>query len=560
MLEAAGQFRPWAKGPTRYQLGETLLKKELERTKTRMKIYEDEWKTNGCSIMTDGWTDTKKRTILNLCVNSKSGTVFLSSKESSDESHTGDHIYQYVEGCIQQVGLENIVQVVTDNDTNNMAAAKILKTKRPTIFWTSCAAHSINLALEGIGNLQGYKETLVSARKITVFIYAHHKSLALMRKYTMKRDIVRPGVPRFASAFLTLQSLLEKGVQLRQMFMSAQWEACNHSKKKKGKEVCQLAIANKTWGVTRCLSVFEPLVKVLRMVDADWKPSMGFLYGELKRAKQQIKDALKNNNELYSDIMNIIYAKTDGRLDSCLHLAAYILNPYSYYNDSSIQHDGRANDAVVEVIETLYPDDIELQLRIVNDELPIYKEKQGKFSWVIAIKGCEVNNDRYDPASWWSNYGGEIPNLRIAAMRLLSLTTSSSGCERNWSTFEAIHTKKRNRLEANKVNNLVYIQFNGNLINKNSKRKERLSRDTLLSNESTTEAQDWILDEGLTYDFNGDATRVSRTSTRELFEDFESKSEEEEEEVDDELEYEPDGVEILERNYVHDDDFIFAEE
>lgn len=74
---------------------------------------------------------------------------FLSSKESSAESHTSDHIYDYVESCIMEVGLENVVQVVTDNASNNMGAAKLLKQKRPTIFWTSCATHTINLMLEG---------------------------------------------------------------------------------------------------------------------------------------------------------------------------------------------------------------------------------------------------------------------------------------------------------------------------------------------------------------------------------------------------------------------------
>lgn len=55
-----------------------------------------------------------------------------------------------MEACIKDVGPEHVVQVVTDNATNNMGAAKLLKEKRPKIFWTSCATHTINLMLEGI--------------------------------------------------------------------------------------------------------------------------------------------------------------------------------------------------------------------------------------------------------------------------------------------------------------------------------------------------------------------------------------------------------------------------
>ncbi|KAL6501920.1 hypothetical protein OROGR_027053 [Orobanche gracilis] len=36
--------------------------------------------------------------------------------------------------------------------------------------------------------------------------------------------------------------------------------------------------------------------------------------------------------------------------------------------------------------------------------------------------------------------------LAINGKRILSLTTSTPGCQRNWSSFEVIHTKKRKDL------------------------------------------------------------------------------------------------------------------
>ncbi|XP_071696601.1 uncharacterized protein [Rutidosis leptorrhynchoides] len=185
--------------------------------------------------MTDAWTDRKKRSIMNMCVNSKSGTVFLSSKECSGEAHTSRYIFEYVEKCIVEIGPEVVVQVVTDNAANNMGAAKILKEKRPSIFWTSCGAHTVDLMLEeGIGESDPYKSTIEIAKRITKFIYAHHKTLALMRRYTNKMEIVRPGVTRFASAFLTLQSLIDKKDELRKMFCGSEWDKCYLSKTKKG--------------------------------------------------------------------------------------------------------------------------------------------------------------------------------------------------------------------------------------------------------------------------------------------------------------------------------------
>lgn len=61
---------------------------------------------------------------------------------------------------------------------------------------------------------------------------------------------------------------------------------------------------------------------------------------------------------------------------------------------------------------------------------------------------------------WWRTYGNSAPNLQKLAIRVLSQTCSSSGCERNQSIFEHIHSKKRNRLEHQRLNDLVYVHYN----------------------------------------------------------------------------------------------------
>jgi len=45
-------------------------------------------------------------------------------------------------------------------------------------------------------------------------------------------------------------------------------------------------------------------------------------------------------------------------------------------------------------------------------------------------------------------------------MRILSLTCSATGCERNWSIFDQVHTKRRNRLEQQRLNALVFVKYN----------------------------------------------------------------------------------------------------
>ena len=71
------------------------------------------------------------------------------------------------------------------------------------------------------------------------------------------------------------------------------------------------------------------------------------------------------------------------------------------------------------------------------------------------------------------NYGESAPHLRKAAVRILSQTTTSSNCERNWSTFSLIHTKARNRLTMHKLNKLVYCHYNLKLRNRTRERRAR---------------------------------------------------------------------------------------
>ena len=70
-------------------------------------------------------------------------------------------------------------------------------------------------------------------------------------------------------------------------------------------------------------------------------------------------------------------------------------------------------------------------------------------------------------AKWWNNYGDESSHLQKIAVKVLSQTCSSSGYERNWSTWSLIHTKLYNRLAMKKLDKLVYVHYNVRLRVKN---------------------------------------------------------------------------------------------
>jgi hypothetical protein len=130
MCEAIGQFDPGFKPPSPEYVRGKLLDEEYERTKSLVQEYEDEKMKNGCSIMIDAWSN-RKRSIINLVTNCAAGTTFLSSKEMLSVSHTSEVIFELVDKTIEELGEDEVVQVVTNNASNNMGAKKLLYVKRP---------------------------------------------------------------------------------------------------------------------------------------------------------------------------------------------------------------------------------------------------------------------------------------------------------------------------------------------------------------------------------------------------------------------------------------------
>jgi hypothetical protein len=120
MCEAIGQFSPGFQPPSQEHVRGPLLTQEYERTKSLVQEYDDEKMKNGCPIMTDAWSDRKS--IMNVVTNCTVGTTFLSSKEMSDMSHTSEVIFELVDKTIEEIGEDAVVQVVTDNTSNNMGA------------------------------------------------------------------------------------------------------------------------------------------------------------------------------------------------------------------------------------------------------------------------------------------------------------------------------------------------------------------------------------------------------------------------------------------------------
>ncbi|CAA0840485.1 hAT dimerisation domain-containing protein / transposase-related [Striga hermonthica] len=121
--------------------------------------------------------------------------------------------------------------------------------------------------VEGIGEYgRGYKPPSMHELRTRL----------LKSEHTNGKELLRLAVTRFATAFLTLQSMYKQKRPLEIMFASEEWVSSPQDKKGEGKLIKRIVINDPDFlpHVAFCVKSTVPLVSVLREVDSEKRPAM----------------------------------------------------------------------------------------------------------------------------------------------------------------------------------------------------------------------------------------------------------------------------------------------
>nr|XP_016452134.1 PREDICTED: uncharacterized protein LOC107776735 isoform X2 [Nicotiana tabacum] len=260
----------------------------------------------------------------------------------------------------------------------------------------------------------------------------------MMKRFTKQRSLVKPAKTRFATAFLTLHRMYEQKSNLKKLFVSDEYTNSAYGREARGRESADIILSPSFWNnVVHALKIGGPLVKVIRLVDGEQRPPMGYLYEAMDKAKEAIQVSFSDQRK-YKRVFEIIDKRWDSKLHSPLHAAGLVLNPELFYdNEERILGDEPLWNGYYECIEKLIPEE-SVQDKI-TEQFSIYRNAEQLFGKNMAIRQRKTKS----PVEWWKQYGHSTPDLQKFSIKVLSLTCSSSGCERNWSVFEHIHTKKK---------------------------------------------------------------------------------------------------------------------
>ncbi|XP_058085949.1 uncharacterized protein LOC131233307 [Magnolia sinica] len=157
----------------------------------------------------------------------------------------------------------------------------------------------------------------------------------------------------------------------------------------------------------------------------------------MEKAKNKSMNHFNYRDRNYRPIFDIVDRRWGSQMSSPLYSTAYILNSTRLFT-SADPTEALTMHMVgfIDVLERMIPDRGELDK--ISTLLDFYTKSEGIFSRDIVIRHRTMKL----PTNWWATYEVDPkrkdPALKKLAMKILGLTCSASGCERNWSTFEAI--------------------------------------------------------------------------------------------------------------------------
>ncbi|KAG5557744.1 hypothetical protein RHGRI_007861 [Rhododendron griersonianum] len=163
--------------------------------------------------------------------------MFLKAVDCLGETKDKYFIYELMKEVIEEVGPDNVVQVIIYNAKNCVGAGLLIEGLYPNIFWTPCVVHTLNLALQNIcaaKNVENNQVTYDKCSWITIiaddvsfiknFIMNHSMRLAIFNDFVPLK-LLSVASTCFASVMVMLKKFKLLKASLQTMVISLRWNS-----------------------------------------------------------------------------------------------------------------------------------------------------------------------------------------------------------------------------------------------------------------------------------------------------------------------------------------------
>ncbi|KAL4103209.1 hypothetical protein QTP88_018586 [Uroleucon formosanum] len=392
-------LRPAYVLPSSYQLSNKLLDSEVNNIKC---FVEKLIVGSHClGLMCDGWSNIRNESIINFVITTPK-PVFYKSLPTLTERHTGDYMAKVMIEIIEEVGPGKVFGGIAI--VNNIRRRHVLH----AIFNEKQKESGIN----------------------------------------KKKSLMLPVQTRWGSVVVFLNSLLANKQIIRLLNID---ERCEEDIIPRVKQFINNDIF---WDRVKNLHNFlKPITYWITRIESDL-PQLSIVPEIFVEIKKQYDTCIKNVS-CFETEKNIIKNKIQSRKEFSvqqIHLAANVLHPK--YRGNNLTGDENVDAATF--IHRLSKMCLDIDEQKVMYDFAQYKVKEGIFSNTYVWEACANN---LEPAVWWNAYCSSTELSKLAS-KILSLPATSAACERTFSTYNDVHSSKRNRLTNSRAGKLVYIKHN----------------------------------------------------------------------------------------------------
>ncbi|XP_031282565.1 uncharacterized protein LOC116141174 [Pistacia vera] len=371
MVDAITAIGHGYKIPTYHNLRVNLLRDARKEVQLLVDGYKNILEDVGCTLMVDDWIDNSHRSLINFLVYCPKGVCFVKSVDASHVVKDATTLFSLFEEITLWVGPNNIVHLVTYNGANYKAAGKMLFEKYSSITWSPCAAHCIDLMLKDIAEMS----------------HIVNLSRCASEGWT---EIIRLGATLFATTFIALSSLHQHKHDLKSTMTYITFVESRYAKTNKGFAFISIVLDNRFWDDIGIISkVVSPLMLMLRIVDSDERPSIGYVYEGMYRTRMGIKKLFKNKKNLYKPYTIIIKMLWDRMLHHDIHAATYYLNPAFKYDEDTFPKKLEVMYGFLDTIDNK-SGTFKMSKTMLLEESRLYRDRLENFSRELALQTCKT--------------------------------------------------------------------------------------------------------------------------------------------------------------------------
>ncbi|KAF9600074.1 hypothetical protein IFM89_002547 [Coptis chinensis] len=213
------------------------------------------------------------------------------------------------------------------------------------------------------------------------------------------------------------------------------------------------------------------------------KAVIGEVYQRMNGMLTNMKDALVDKMDTHDAIVSLISERWD-KMIRPFHCLAYVplllftnlverydkclLTPFKFLILTLNGGESWRKPHADPYIDSVYLDVVErpvidpMEHSVVRHQLSEFISSKGTFARPQAIEDRETMS----AISWWDMYGVTTNELYNLAIKVLSQSVNTSVAEREWSTYSYIHGVKKNKMNVDRAESLVYVHYNHRLLSR----------------------------------------------------------------------------------------------